>query len=199
MRMKKRILCQGEAKTLKNGRKRTKNGYCVNSPILNKSVPKKFFCTGVQFYFEISLFSFIHKLFEQNFYLHTTVYLVRIWTYKNADEKAHTFSRRSKNVKKRTKTYEKRILRKPTFSCFFRRLIFSGMLWDNTIWNLVTFQEGQYFRVSCNIFGSSNRRLKIIYYLRNNFTFFSFRSKLSFILSISWSSMSVLCTFQTLQ
>ena len=51
----------------------------------------------------------------QNFYLYTTVYLVRIWTYKNADEKAHTFSR-SKNVKKRTKTNEKRILCKFTFS-----------------------------------------------------------------------------------
>ena len=43
---------------------------------------------------------------------------MRIWTYKNADEKAHTFSRRSKNVKKRTKTYEKRILCKFTFSGF---------------------------------------------------------------------------------
>ena len=56
--------------------------------------------------FEISLSSFMHKVFEQNFYLFVTVYLVRIWTYKNADEKAHTFSRRSKNVKngqKRTK------------------------------------------------------------------------------------------------
>ena len=59
---------------------------------------------------------FLNKIFEQNFYLYTTVYLVRIWTYKNADEKAHTFSRRSKNVKKRTKTYEKRILCKFTFS-----------------------------------------------------------------------------------
>ena len=74
---------------------------------------KKFF-EGVQRYFEISLLSFIHKIFEQNFYLYITVYLVRIWTYKNADEKAHTFSRRSKNVKKRTKTYEKRILCKFT-------------------------------------------------------------------------------------
>ena len=44
-----------------------------------------------------------------------TVWLVRIWTYKNADEKAHIFSRRSKNVKKRMKTYEKRILCKFTF------------------------------------------------------------------------------------
>ena len=41
-----------------------------------------------------------------------TVYLVRIWTYKNADEKAHTFSRRSKNVKKRTKTDKKRTVYK---------------------------------------------------------------------------------------
>ena len=39
---------------------------------------------------------------------------MRIWTYKNEDEKAHTLSRRSKNVKKRTKTYEKRILCKFT-------------------------------------------------------------------------------------
>ena len=40
---------------------------------------------------------------------------MRVWAYKNADEKAHTFLRRSKNVKKRTKTYEKRILCKFTF------------------------------------------------------------------------------------
>ena len=31
------------------------------------------------------------KVFEQNFYQNITVCLVRIWTYKNADEKAHTF------------------------------------------------------------------------------------------------------------
>ena len=76
---------------------------------------KKFFWKGVQLYFEISLLSFIHKIFEQNFYLYTAVYFVPIWTYKNADEKARTFSRKSKNVKKRTKTNEKRILRKFTF------------------------------------------------------------------------------------
>ena len=86
-----------------------------DSHILDKSCPKKFFCKGVRRCFEISLLSFIHKIFEQNFYLYITVYLVRIWTYKNADEKAHTLSRRSKNVKKRTKTYEKRILCKFTF------------------------------------------------------------------------------------
>ena len=49
-----------------------------------------------------------------------TVWLVRIWTHKNADEKAHTLSRRSKNVKKRTKTYEKRILCKFTFIFFYQ-------------------------------------------------------------------------------
>ena len=99
-----------------------------DSHILDKSFPKKFFCKGVQLYFEISLLSFIHKIFEQNFYLYITVYLVRIWTYKNADEKAHTFSRRSKNVKKRTKTYEKRVLCKFTLSSFFCSLSFIAKL-----------------------------------------------------------------------
>ena len=64
---------------------------------------KEFFCKGLSLYFEISLLSLMHQIFEQNFYPYVTVYLVRIWTYKNTDEKAHTFSRRSKNVKKRTK------------------------------------------------------------------------------------------------
>ena len=71
------------------------------------SFPKKFFCKEVQLYFEISLLSFMHKIVEQNFYLYTTVYLVQIWTYKNADEKAHTFWRRSKNVKKTDKNGQK--------------------------------------------------------------------------------------------
>ena len=44
---------------------------------------------------------------------------MRIWTYKNEDEKAHTFSRRSKNVKKRTKTDEKRMLCKFTLIKLF--------------------------------------------------------------------------------
>ena len=68
--------------------------------VLDKNFPKKTVCKGVQLYFEISLLSFIHKILEQNFYLFATVYLVRMWTYKNADEKAHTFLRRSKHVKK---------------------------------------------------------------------------------------------------
>ena len=54
------------------------------------------------------------KFFWKTFVQYVTVWLVRIWTYKNADEKAHTFSRRSKNVKKRTQTDEKRILCKST-------------------------------------------------------------------------------------
>ena len=79
---------------------------------------KNFLLEGVQLYFEISLLSFTHKIFEQKFYLYITVYLEQIWTYKNADEKVHTFSRRSKNVKKRTKTDEKRTLCKFTFRGF---------------------------------------------------------------------------------
>ena len=46
-------------------------------------------------YFEISLLSFITKIFEK-IYLYVTVYLVQIWTYKNADEKMHTFCREAK-------------------------------------------------------------------------------------------------------
>ena len=65
---------------------------------------------------------------------------MRIWTYKNADEKAHTFSRRSKNVKKRTKTYEKRILCKFTFnhSCFIaqgRANVLKLILFEEVILN----------------------------------------------------------------
>ena len=41
-------------------------------------------------------------------------YLVQMWTYKNADGKAHIFSWRSKNVKK---AGEKRIVCKFTFTC----------------------------------------------------------------------------------
>ena len=71
-----------------------------DSHILDKCFPKKIFCEGVQLYFEISLLSFIHKIFEQNFYLYTTIYLVRIWTHKNADEKAHYFLKQKQKRKK---------------------------------------------------------------------------------------------------
>ena len=42
----------------------------------------------------------MNKIFAQNFYQYVTVYIVRIWNYKIAGEKAHSFSRRSKKVKK---------------------------------------------------------------------------------------------------
>ena len=42
-----------------------------------------------------------HKSGQKNGYC-VNPPLVRIWTYKNADEKVHTFSRISKKVKKRT-------------------------------------------------------------------------------------------------
>ena len=110
---------------------------------------KFFFCKGALLYFKISLLSFIHKIWNKIFiYIQgvhkvrvhfalkvhlkctrtlwtpcITVYLVRIWTYKNADKKAHAFSRRSKNVKKRIKTYEKRILCKFTFILKMRIIV----------------------------------------------------------------------------
>ena len=71
-----------------------------------------FFVNEYKPYFQLSLSLFTSKVFEQYFYQYVTAYLVRIWTYKNADETPHTFSWRSKNEKKRTKTDEKRILRK---------------------------------------------------------------------------------------
>ena len=69
-------------------------------------------------YFEIELYSFTKNFFRKTFVQYVTVWLVRIWTHKNADEKADTLSRRSKNVKKRTKTNEKRILCKFTFKYY---------------------------------------------------------------------------------
>ena len=41
---------------------------------------------------------------------------MRIRTYKNAEEKLHTFLRRSKNVKYGQKTYEKQLLCKSTLT-----------------------------------------------------------------------------------
>ena len=61
---------------------------------------KKNFFKGVQHYFEITLLSFIYKFFIDIQYV--TVYFVRVWTYKVADKKKHTFSRRSKKRKKIT-------------------------------------------------------------------------------------------------
>ena len=53
--------------------------------------------------------NFLNKLF---FLICNSLLSAIIWTYTNADEKAHTFSSRSNNVQKRIKTDEKRILQK---------------------------------------------------------------------------------------
>ena len=57
----------------------------------------------------------LHNFFFRNTYVqYVTVWLVRIWACKNADEKENTFSRRRKNVQKRAEAYEKLILCKST-------------------------------------------------------------------------------------
>ena len=71
-----------------------------STPCTEKIFPKNNFCKEVQLYFETSLTSFIHKIFEQVFHQYVTFYSVRIWTYKNVDEKTHTFSWRGKNGQK---------------------------------------------------------------------------------------------------
>ena len=49
------------------------------------------------------------NFFRNNFVQYLSVWLMRIWAYKNADEKEHIFSWRRKKVRKRTKVDEKRI------------------------------------------------------------------------------------------
>ena len=96
----------------------------------------------MQPYFEISLLSFTHKIFEQNFCYYVTVYLVRIWSNKNADKNANTFSRKSKNVKKRTKTDEKQILCKfilnvailPKISVWLTHLLVFTVNYSTSCW-----------------------------------------------------------------
>ena len=52
---------------------------------------EKIFSDGLQMgCLEISLTSFIYKIFKHNFYLYVTVYLVWKWAYENVDEKVHT-------------------------------------------------------------------------------------------------------------
>ena len=61
---------------------------------------------------------------------------MRIWAYKNADEKAHTFSR-NKNVKKWTKTDVKWILCKFTFKHSFFQKKKMSQRW-RTVGNIVS-------------------------------------------------------------
>ena len=82
---------------------------------IDKNFVQKFCVWTIRAIFQ-NRYPFTKKLFRKTFVQYVTVWLVRIWTYKNADEKSHTFSRRSKNVKNRTKTDEKPILCKLTFS-----------------------------------------------------------------------------------
>ena len=65
---------------------------CTNQIVTywTKFFLKIFFVKKVQSYFEISLSPFIHKIFEQNFCQYVTIYLVRLWAYKNAHEKVHS-------------------------------------------------------------------------------------------------------------
>ena len=50
-----------------------------------------------------AVYPFTKIFFRKTFVQYVTVWLVRTWTHKHEDEKAHTLSRRNKNVKKRTK------------------------------------------------------------------------------------------------
>ena len=97
-------------------------------------IDKNFVYEGKERYFKIELYFFTKNFFRKTLVQYATVWLVRIWTHKNADEKGHTFSKRSKNVKKRTKTYEKRILCKFTLTIgrsalFLLQWLFRG--WRN--------------------------------------------------------------------
>ena len=77
----------------------TRAFFSMQKYVLLYQFRKKKFFKGVQPYFEISLSSFIHKIFINIRYQYKS--LVRIWAYKNANEKAHTFSCRSKNKTKK--------------------------------------------------------------------------------------------------
>ena len=57
--------------------------------MLDKSFPKTFFCQGVKLYFKTIIF-------EQSFYHFVAEYLVKIGTYKNAEEKIHFFQAEAK-------------------------------------------------------------------------------------------------------
>ena len=72
-------------------------------PCTRQKFFEKFLWKGLQLCFEISLSSFIPQIFEQIFYQSVTVYLVRVWTYKNADEKVRAFFWRRKQCSKTDK------------------------------------------------------------------------------------------------
>ena len=63
-------------------------------------------------YFKMELYPFIKNFFRKTLVQYETVWLMRIWTNKNADDiKKHVlFHRKAKNVQKRIKMDRKRIL-----------------------------------------------------------------------------------------
>ena len=65
-------------------------------------------------YFKMELYPFIKNFFRKTLVQYVTVWLMRIWTYKNADDikKQVLFHRKAKNVQKRIKMDRKRILYK---------------------------------------------------------------------------------------
>ena len=67
-------------------------------------------------YFKKRLYRVTKILFWNTVVQYVTVWLVRIWAYKNADEKENTFFIEKK---KRTEADEKRILRKSTFKEYY--------------------------------------------------------------------------------
>ena len=75
----------------------------VNYYVYIKNFVRKFCVWTIRAIFQNRAVSLYKKFFWKTFVQYVTDWLVWIWTYKNADEKAHTFSRRSKNVQKLTK------------------------------------------------------------------------------------------------
>ena len=65
--------------------------------ILDKSFPMKIFVKGYSSILKYRSHCSYPKFKKKTFYQYAAVYLVWLWTYKNADEKAHSFSCISKN------------------------------------------------------------------------------------------------------
>ena len=61
----------------------------VDCYILTKNFVQKFVYERRERYFKIKLYSFAKGVFRTTFVQYVTAWLVRIWTYKNADEKGH--------------------------------------------------------------------------------------------------------------
>ena len=79
----------------------------------------------------MELYAFTKKIFWKTFVQYVTVWLVRIWIYKNADKEVYTFSWKSKNVKKKT---DKR--GRKSYSVKIHLLVFKAIWKENTA-NLV--------------------------------------------------------------